>query len=403
MLVLALGGLASEAFTGSWEAEIGLAPQQTQPFTTFQSTLDVGLCLGFLTLNSVSDFVIDGWIWEELGLLADVGFLAFDGHMLYDPQTASMLYAEGVVSLCAGPLTVSLYGAVTGATQSESANYGYVLDVKGAVFGDVFTFESATYLGADLSGISFTATGSTSDSPLLTKTFVTDPTIDPVTAIFSGEDVTFSGTLFGCITLTSLTSFSPSGFDSEQITAEFRDMFGIGLTMTLDLIYEVQTKSYVFTPSMETDFGCLSIYSHIVGTGGVMSGLEVYGIGFSATIGTATLQSISNLDTTTYVITTPEYGSVVESLADAIASGHAYYPQDYWEALTLVVGIPPIGAGFSFSVQTFLTTSDGLLFDWAESTMGLTLALGSSVSTSTSITVDATGFTGWSLSFRVSW
>jgi hypothetical protein len=124
VLALALGGLASEVFTGSWEAEIGLAPQQTQPFTTFQSTLDVGLCLGFLTLNSVSDFVIDGWIWEELGLLADVGFLAFDGHMLYDPQTASMLYAEGMVSLCAGPLTVSLYGAVTGATQSESANYG---------------------------------------------------------------------------------------------------------------------------------------------------------------------------------------------------------------------------------------------------------------------------------------
>jgi hypothetical protein len=403
VLVLALGSLASELFTGSWEAEIGLAPQQTQPFTTFQSTLDVGLCLGFLTLNSVSDFVIDGWIWEELGLVADVGFLAFDGHMLYDPQTGSMLYAAGVVSLCAGPLTVSLYGAFTGATQSESANYGYVLDVKGSVFGDAFTFESATYLGADLSGISFTASGSTSDSALLTKTFVTDPTIDPVTAIFSGEDVTFSGTLFGCITLTSLTSFSPSGFESERITTEFRNLFGIGLTMTLDLIYEVQTKSYVFTPSMETDFGCISIYSNIVSTDGVISGLEVYGIGFSATIGSATLQSISNLDTTTYVITTPEYGSVVESLADAVALGHVYYSQDYWEALTLVVGIPPIGAGFSFSLQTFFSTSDGLLFDWAESTMGLTLALGASVSTTTAITVDATGFTGWSLAFRVSW
>ncbi len=403
VLAVAFGGLASEVFTGSWEAEIGLSPQQTQPFTTFQSSLDVGLCIGFLTLNSVSDFVIDGWIWEELGLRADVGLLAFDGHMLYDPQLGSMLYAEGVLSLCAGPLTASLYGAMTGATQSQSANYGYVLDVRGVVFGGVLTFESATYLGADLSGISFTASGSTSDSPLLTKTFVTDPTIDPVTAVFSGEDVTFSGTMFGCITLTSLTSFSATGFESEQITAEFRNLFGIPLTMTLDLIYEVQTKSFVFTPSMETDFGCLSLYSHIVSSGGVISGLELYGIGFSATIGAATLQSITNLDTTTYVITTPEFGSVVESLADAVALGHVHYPQDYWEALTLVVDIPPIGAGFSFSVQTFLSTSDGLLFDWAESTMGITLALGSSVSTSTAITVDATGFTGWSLSFRVSW
>lgn len=403
VLAVAFGGLAGEVFTGSWEAEIGFSPQQTQPFTTFQSSLDVGLCLGFLTLNSVSDFVIDGWIWEELGLRADVGLLAFDGHMLYDPQTGSMLYAEGVLSLCAGPLTASLYGAVTGATQSESANYGYVLDIKGVVFGGGFTFESATYLGADLSGISFTASGSASDSPLLTKTFVTDPTIDPVTAVFSGEDVTCSGTMFGCITLTSLTSFSTEGFESEQITAEFRELFGIPLTMTLDLIYEVQTKSFVFTPSMETDFGCLSLYSHIVSSGGVISGLELYGIKFTATIGAATLQSISNLDTSTYVITTPEYGSIVESLGDAMAGGHVYYPQGYWEALSLTVKIPPIGAGFSFSVQTFLTTSDGLLFDWAESTMGITLALGSSVSTSTSITVDATGFTGWSLSFRVSW
>lgn len=403
VLAVAFGGLASNVFTGSWEAEIGLSPQQTQPFTTFQSTLDVGLCLGFLTLNTVSDFVIDGWIWEELGLRADVGLLAFDGHMLYDPQTGSMLYAEGVLSLCAGPLTASLYGAVTGATQTESANYGYVLDIKGVVFGGGFTFESATYLGADLSGISFTASGSTGDSPLLTKTFVTDPTIDPVTAVFSGEDVTFSGTMFGCITLTSLTSFSADGFESEQITTEFRNLFGIPLTMTLDLIYEVQTKSFVFTPSMETDFGCLSLYSHIVSSGGVISGLELYGIGFSATVGTATLRSITNLDTTTYVITTPEFGSVVESLEDAVALGHVHYPQDYWEALALVVEIPPIGAGFSFSVETFFSTSDGLLFDWAESTMGITLALGSSVSTSTSITVDATGFTGWSLAFRVSW
>jgi hypothetical protein len=404
ILVLAVAlGVTAEMFTGSWEAEIGLAPQQTQPFTTFQSTLDVGICLGFVTLNSVSDFVIDGWIWEELGLVADVGLLAFDGHMLYDPQTGSMLYAEAVLSINAGPLIASLYGAMTGEVQSEPANYGFVFDIKGEVFGGGFTFESATYLGADLSGISFTASGSAGDSPLLTKMFLTDPTIDPMTAVFSGQDITFSGTMFACITLTSLTSFSAAGFESEQLTAEFRNLFGLPLTMTLDLLYETQTKSYTFSPSMETDFGCLFLYSTIVNTGTVLTGLELYGIKVSATIGSATFQSISNLDTTTYVITTPEYGSIVESLADAEAAGHAYYPQDYWEALSLVVGIPPLGSGFWFSLETFFSTTDGLLFDWAASTMGITLALGASVSTSSTVTVDATGFTGWSVSFRVSW
>jgi hypothetical protein len=134
-----------------------------------------------------------------------------------------------------------------------------------------------------------------------------------------------------------------------------------------------------------------------------MTGVEVYGIGASVTIGSATLQSISNLDTTQYVITTPEFGSIVELQVDADAEGHLYYPQNYWEVLTLVVNIPPLGSGFSFSVETCLSTLGGLAFDWAKSTMGITLALGASVSTSTSISVDATGFTGWTLALRVSW
>jgi hypothetical protein len=398
-----LAVLAGEGFTGSWEAEIGLSPQQTQPFTAFQTTLDVGLHVGFVTAKSISDFVIDGWVWEELSLLADVGLLAFEGTLLYEPQSGSMVYAEGVLSLCYAPMVVSLYGALRSATQSDSAKYGYVLDVKGVLYGGTFWFESATYLGADLSGITFTATGSASNSTLLTKTFTTNPTIGSAMAMFSGEHVTFGGTLFGCVTLTSLTSFTEDGFDSETMTVEFLGVLGLPLTFSLDLVYEIDEKSYVFTPSFETDYGCLSIYSNIVQSGSTISGVEIYGIGASITVWNATLQSISNLDTTKYVITTPEFGSIVELKDDADAGGHLYYPQDYWEILTLVVNIPPLGSGFSFSVETFFSTSDGLLFEWAKSTMGISLALGTSVLTSTSISVDATGFTGWALAVQVRW
>jgi len=402
VIAMAFGGFATDFFTGSWAAAIGLAPQQTQPFTAFESTLDVGVHVGFLKMHSVSDFVIDGWVWEELGLLADVGFLSFDGHILYDPKTGSMVYAEGILGICFGPLTATLYGAETGATQSESANYGYVLDVLGHI-GDAFSFESATYLGADLSGISFTASGATGDSTLLTKTFATDPTIDSVTAIFSGQDITIEGTFFDCITLASLTSFSSTGFEKEKITAAFHDLLGTPLTLTLDVIYQLQTASYVFTPSLETEFGCISVYSHILSTGSVMTGIELYGLKLAATIGTATIESISNFDTASCVITTPAFGSIVETLADAADAGHVYYDPTYWEVVRLTVGIPPISAGFSFSVETFFSTTDGLLFNWAKSVMGISLALGDSISTSTSISVDATGFTGWTLSFRVSW
>ena len=160
--------------------------------------------------------------------------------------------------------------------------------------------------------------------------------------------------------------------------------------------------SYTFTPSLESDYGCLSIYTNLLGSGGTITGVEIYGIAFTCTFAGATLTSVSNLNTTDYVITTPEFGFLVEPLTTATTEGHLYYPQDYWEIVSLVVDVPPVGCGFSFQVDTFFSTATGLLFDWAQSTMGVTLALGTSVSTSSTITVNTTGFTEWRLSFEVS-
>ena len=256
-------------------------------------------------------------------------------------------------------------------------------------------------MGADLSGITFTASTSQPTS-LAKKTFLTDPTIDPLPIGFSGQELTFSATAFCCIELTSLTTFNKTGFVSEELELSFLQLFGLPLNFTLEFVYSLQTKSYVFTPSLESDFGCLSIYTNLLGGGGLITGVEIYGIAFSCTFAGATLTSISNLNTTDYVITTPEFGFRVEPLIEATTEGHLYYPQDYWEIISLVVDVPPIGCGFSFMVDTFFSTSTGLLFDWGQSTMGVTLSLGSSVSMSSSITVDTTGFTLWTVAFEVS-
>jgi len=401
VLFCAGGALASDGFTGSWRAEIGLSPQQTQPFSAFQSTLDVGLGLSFLEIASVSDFMFDGWLWQEFDLTAALGMVRFDGQILFEPQSGSFIYAQGMLSLEFPPVTVSLYGAAVGATLLEPANMGYVFDIYGEILGGALSFESATFMGADLSGITFTAVTS-SPTGLARKTFLTDPTIDPLPIQFSGQELTFSASAFCCIELTSLTTFGKVGFESQEIELEFIQLFGLPLNITLDFIYTLQTKSYVFTPSLETDYGCLSIYTNLLGSGGTITGVDIYGIGFQFTLPGATLTSVSNLNTTDYVITRPEFGLLVESLADAVAGGHLYYPQDYWEVVSLVIDVPPVGCGFSFSVETFFSTSTGLLFDWAGSTMGVTLSLGTSVSMSTTITIDTTGFSQWTLGFEVS-
>ena len=401
ILFCAVGALASDGFTGSWRAEIGLSPQQPQPFSAFQSTLDVGLSLSFLEIASVSDFLFDGWLWQEIDLTATLGSVLFEGQILFEPQTGSFVYAQGLLRLDLAPVTVSIYGAAVGATLLQPANCGYVFDLYGEVLGGVFTFESATFFGADLSGITFTASTS-QPSSLAKKTFLTDPTIDPLPIGFSGQELTFSATAFCCIELTSLTTFDKTGFESQELELSFLQLFGLPLNFTIEFVYQIQSKSYTFTPSLETDYGCLSIYTNLLGSGGTITGVEIYGIAFTCTFAGATLTSVSNLNTTDYVITTPEFGFLVEPLTTATTEGHLYYPQDYWEIVSLVVDVPPVGCGFSFMVDTFFSTSTGLLFDWAQSTMGIELALGTSVSTSTTITVDTTGFTEWTLSFEVS-
>lgn len=399
----ALGAAGSEWFTGSWLAEISLSPQQTMPFSAFQATLNAGIQLDFFRVASVSDFIFDGWLWQGFEAEAMLGPLTFAGELLFEPQSGSFVYAQGMLAVEIPPITASLYGAMVGETQSDAANYGYVIDVYGEIVDGLVTFESATFLSADLSGITFTATGVQTDSTLIFKTFMTDPTIDTVPVVFSGQELTFSALAFGRAQLTSVTTFSKTGFESEEIELRFLGLFGIPFNLTLDFVYMLQTKSYAFTPSLESDFGCLSVYTNLVQSGSTITGVEIYGIAFEATIGNGTIRSVSNLDTSQYVITTADFGSIVEPLWKAIAGGHLYYPQDYWEVVSLYVDVPPIGSGFSFSVDTFFSTGTGLLFDWAQSTMGGTLALGTSVSISSTITIDTTGFTAWTLAAELSW
>jgi len=403
VLCFAVTTLGSDGFTGSWEAEIGISPKLADPFHSFQSTLDAGLSLSFVTVSSISDFLFDGWIWQGFNLEANLSIVHFDGQILFEPQAGTFLYSQGHLSLDLGMITLGVYGASTGPTQTDSANYGWVFSIAGDILPGMVSFESNTFIGADLSGISFHAVTTQPDSTLISKTFLTDPTIDLPPLSFSGQEFKFHALAFGCAEIDSITTFSKTGFESQEIELTFLNMFGLPFNMTLDFIYTLQTKSYVFTPSLETEFGCLSVYTNLLRTGDTITGVEIYGIAFRFTIAGATLTSISNLNTVDYVITTPSFGFLVEPEATAIAEGHLYYPQEYWEVVSLDVDIPPYGCGFSFSVDTFFSTSTGLLFDWAQSTMGVTLALGTSVSASSTITVDTIGFTEWTLSVRVSW
>lgn len=404
VLLGATASLAAGPFTGTWQAEIGLAPLQTMPFSSFKSTLDVGLHIGFLELSSTSDFILDGWLWQEFGMTASLAFIGFDGQMLFEPQAGSFLYAQGVLKFSFYPVVLSLYSAMIGPEVPGGPNYGFVVDMYGELLGGVASVESATFLGADLSGISFTQTASTTTSALLTKTYLTDPTIDSGEICFSGEQLTFKATTFGCIDITAVTTFAKTGFTSQEIELSFLHLFNSPLNITLDYVFSLQTASHTFTPSLETDFGCLKIYTDLLGSGGQITGIEIYGIEFSASYAGTTFRSISNLNTTDYVITTPAYGSIIELETDAIDNAHQYYSQDYWEIISLDVKTPGMGGIYTFSVDTFFScSSTGLLFDWGRTDMGAAISFGSTFSVSSHIVIDTTGFSAWKIGMSLSW
>ena len=403
VLLGATASLAAGPFTGTWTAEIGLAPLQTMPFSSFKSTLDVGLHIGFVELSSSSDFILDGWLWQEFGLSAMLAFISFEGQMLFEPQSGSFLYAQGVLKFSFYPVVLSLYSAMIGPAVPGGPNYGYVVDLYGELIGGVASVESATFIGADLSGISFTQTASTTTSTLLTKTYITDPTIDSGQICFSGEELTFKATTFGCIDITAVTTFGKTGFTSQEIELSFLHLFNSPLNITLNYVFSLQTASHTFTPSLETDFGCLKVYTDLLGTGGQITGIEIYGIELSASYAGTTFRSISNLNTTDYVITTPAYGSIIELETDAIHNAHLYYSKDYWEIISLEVTTPGMGGTYTFSVDTFFGTSTGLLFDWGMTEMGVAISFGSTFSVSSHIVIDTTGFTAWKIGMSLSW
>ena len=396
--------MAAGWFTGSWTTEIGLSPVQTMTFTAFSSTLEVGFAVEFLELSTTSDFIMTGWLWQEVGLAADLAFVNIDAELLFDPQSASFLYAHGAVSLLFNPLRLSLYSAMVGPTHPGGMNWGHVVDVYGELMAGNMWFQSSTFLGANLSGITFTQTSSAIASSLLTKSYLVDPTIGMAGDIcFSGQKLLFGASLFNCFELLATTTFDDTGFVSQLFELSYLHALGLPLDLTLAYEFTLQTASHTFTPSISTDYGCVQLFANVLGSGGTITGVEIYGVRFEATLAGATFASTSNLNTVDYVITYPGYEPAVKSLIDALADGDLYYPQDYWEVISLVVHVPPSGCGFSFFLDTFFSNTSTLLFDWAESTMGITVRFGNALSVSTGVSVGQAGFMEWRIGIAASW
>ena len=371
-LGLGIAAFGAAPLSGEWSSDITIAPQQTNSFTGFDSTITVDYTVGSWTFESVTGFALTGWTKQAFSADGVLGAFTIGSDLVFAPATAAFTSWDSTGSV--------------------------------SIAGVSFTGE---FLLADGSGWTFGASGDAGDLSLGAKVYFnmdsagnlvqTGP--DAYCFCFSSVDFTASFP-FACIDLVNVTlGFSAeNGFDGVTFAVKGIDLPGISwITFDASLTFDtgVTGKSLTLTPNFVLgDSSCFTLYVAFVDHNGVscqspsqpleITGIEVYGIGLSQDLGGVTFSSQS---------------SFVPAKNKAI-TGNA----DYWEVFTISSSADSCcGGGFSFALDTYFSCDSAALFDWGETDASISYGLGSNFTISTGLNVTSAGFTKWTLGFDVTW
>jgi len=109
------------------------------------------------------------------------------------------------------------------------------------------------------------------------------------------------------------------------------------------------------------------------------------------------------LDTGRYAITTPEYGSKIEEITEALEDGHEYYP-DYWELFSIAVtGDGCCGGSYNFHANTYFNKNTTALFGWGMTHIEATIPINSVIFLTGQVEADTSGFDHFGFGFKVGW
>jgi len=410
--------LVAGPFSGSLTTELLLDPESNLAFTSLDSifTLNYAFC-DFLS-SSESEFYLLGYIWQGFGLTGGLGAFDVQADLLFGPSTADFIYAQEIITASIAGMQMGFYWAtLSDAVLGGPAN-GAVLRLAGSV-GDC-DIVSVTELGARIRDDEFDGITIVHVDTGLSKSYVTNPIVATQTGPvcvggFTGEKVTISGMSFGCIEDLSTTLYLSclSGFEWVRFEVDGICTGLSWLSLDLELSFELQTKSIVLTPTLVLgECACIDTYMEVLtdaadntiyGAFTSLTGFSLYGLGFTYSWQGVTVKELTVFDTGRYVITTPDYGSMIESLADAVDNGHEYFPE-YWELLSIEVAQDGCCGGITeLLVNTYFERGSGSIFGWGMTHVEATFAVNPTLSLGGKIKVDTTGLTQLGLLIEVSW
>ena len=365
-LALALGlGFAAFAgpLSGEWSSDITIAPQQTNSFTGFDSTITVDYTVGGWVFESVTGFSLTGWEKQAFSANGVLGAFTLDSDLVFSPSGASFTSWDSTGS-------VSIAGV--------SLNGEFLL-------------------GATGSGWTFGASGGAGDLSLGANVYFNSKSTSSGLALDNDEycfcftSVDFDASFpFACIDLVDVSvAFSDEGFDGITFSATGIAVPSISwLTFDADLTFDDGTagKSLTLTPNINLgDFTCITLYYGLLTAGTYqITGIDFYGIGLEYSWNGVSFSSQS---------------SFASAKNEGITGKAAY-----WEKFSIASAADSCcGGGFSFSLDTYFKTGSTLLFDWGETDASIKYGLGSNFTVSTGLNVTDDGFSKWTLGFDVTW
>jgi hypothetical protein len=380
-------------------------------FRDFESIFEFDYVFGDLRGTSFSEFYLPGFLWQGFGLTGSLGAFGVQADLLFCPLIQDFLYAQSIVGLSIGGVDIGWYWAqLSDAVLGGPADGGALRFSGSLVSFDIVSITefSARIKDEDFDGIQIVhaATG-------LSKSYATFPISLPQTGssrnAWTGEKLTISGFQFGCIENISATLYMSCASGFEWVRYEIEGIgsglswldFAVGITFTL------QTKSVIANPRLLLgESTCIDAYLDARGYADAptsVTAITLYGFGLTHSWNGVTVKELTVLDPSRYMITTPEYGSMIASIAEVVYNGYDYYP-DYWELFSIEVNQDGCCGGLtSFSANTYFDESANTLFDWAMTHVEGKFAISSKLVLTGLIEVDTMGLDQLGVGFELIW
>jgi hypothetical protein len=410
VMIVCLSVLASDSFSGTWLSEIVIDPSGPL-FEAMDSVLHLDYSFGSLIGTSESELcLIGGFVWQEFGMSGRLGGWDIQTDLLFGPSTVDFIYAQVITTTSLAGVDLGFYFAKLSDAVFGGPAAGFAFRFGGSI--GAIDITSTSEFGARVKDEDFDGLTIVHAATGLYKTYVTNPLVPPLAGGascgqgFTGEKLAVSGWSFGCVQDISTTLYlTQAGFDF--VTFEFLGIeTGLAwLVVDLDLTFELLTKSLELEPKLRlAKTTCLDVYAAVLtAPDATVSGIELYGLGLVWSWNGVTVKELSVLDLSHYAITTPEYGSVIEEIEEAVDAGHAYYP-DYWELLSIEIVTGGCCGGVNrMLINTYFEEGSSSIFGWGMSYFEAKVALSAVIELSGDLTVTANGLDAVGMGFKLHW